>query len=170
MKGRSTLRQVAGRVGKWMVFHGSVIFASVYAPDGPRVCCSIADTGGESLILRYREWIASFLAMTGTISPHYLSIHCSLWTYFRDYFRSPIEGISEDQETMTDIHHVTLQVFSASELFRGERFLAWYFPDFCTILVSRTHWLDHDYLSPPLRFRRSPARGSICRTTRMGRI
>lgn len=48
---RFTVRQVASRVGKWMVFLSAEFPSGVYTSDDPYACCGDADIGGEFLTL-----------------------------------------------------------------------------------------------------------------------
>ena len=75
---------MARGVGKWVVFLYSEFSPGVYAPDDPDARGGDGDTGGESLILSFRAWIASCLAMTGTDFLDHLRSYCSFLTHIRD--------------------------------------------------------------------------------------
>jgi hypothetical protein len=169
-KGRSTIREMARRVGKWMVFLYSIISAGLYAPDDTYACRGFADFCSESLTLKHGAWIASFIAKIRSNTDNCLSNLRSSWSSFRNYCRLPTWRIYQNKETLRNIHNWTLPLLSSSELFLRKRFLARDIPDGGFLFVFFTYLMGSDNLSPSLCLRSATSGSSLCRETKLGRV
>jgi hypothetical protein len=76
---------VERRVGNWLVFLCTEFSPGVSASDGVTIRDCYTDISSESLILAYREWIASFSRMAGKYISYFLNYIRILWIGFRVY-------------------------------------------------------------------------------------
>jgi hypothetical protein len=169
-KGRSTIREMARRVGKWMVFLYSIISAGLYAPDDTYACRGFADFCSESLTLKHGAWIASFIAKIRSNTDNCLSNLRSSWSSFRNYCRLPTWRIYQNKETLRNIHNWTLPLLSSSELFLREHVLAWDFIYFTAVFLYWDYRMVLYHFFASLRLLSPSSGSSICGESKLGRV